>query len=268
MDSKRRDVFQAIADPVRRDIIQLLSEDTLKVNSISEKIAEKFKISRPAVSKHLKILEECGVIHIQQKGRERFCRIEPKNLIPAFLWIDQYRTLWEARLDSFEAYLYDLQTKNKTMNNLDELKDRTLTIEKTLNAPIQLVWEAWTKPEHIAAWWGPKGMQTEVIEHDFKVGGKWKYSMTMPDGNKFIAEGEYKEIVEFQKIISSADFKPMTEGVEMQVLLEEKDNQTQFTFHIIHATAEYCQQQEKMGFYNGWGSVFERLVEFLEEKMS
>lgn len=105
----RRDVFQAIADPVRREIIGLLAKETLTVNAI----AEKFDVSRPAVSKHLKILEECGVIAINQQGRERFCEIQPGQLIPAFLWIEQYKGLWEDRLDSFEAYLNDLQAKNK-----------------------------------------------------------------------------------------------------------------------------------------------------------
>ena len=105
----RRDVFQAIADPVRREIIELLAKETLTVNAI----AENFEISRPAVSKHLKILKECGLIHIQKQGREQFCQIQPGKLIPAFLWIEQYKKLWEDKLDSFEHYLNTLQSKNK-----------------------------------------------------------------------------------------------------------------------------------------------------------
>ncbi len=105
----RRDVFQAIADPVRREIISLLAEETLTVNSV----AERFDVSRPAISKHLKILSECGIVSIQKKGRERWCLIQPQNLIPAFLWIDQYRSLWEDKLDSFEQYLNKLQAKKQ-----------------------------------------------------------------------------------------------------------------------------------------------------------
>lgn len=108
----RRDVFQAIADPVRRDIIKLLSKEALSVNEV----AKKFDVSRPAVSKHLKILKECGIIDIQQQGRERYCLIRPKSLVPAFLWIEQYKTLWEDKLDSFEAYLNQLQSKHKNNN--------------------------------------------------------------------------------------------------------------------------------------------------------
>lgn len=105
----RRDVFQAIADPVRRDIIELLATESLTVNQV----VEKFDISRPAISKHLKILNECGIIDFNQNGRERLCLIKPQNLLPAFMWMEQYKNLWEDRLDNFESYLKNLQTKNK-----------------------------------------------------------------------------------------------------------------------------------------------------------
>ena len=144
--------------------------------------------------------------------------------------------------------------------------NRVLSLERTFNAPIKLVWEAWTQPEHIAQWWGPKGMETEVLQHDFKAGGTWKYSMKMPDGSEFIADGVYKEIVEFEKIISSANFKPMTEGVEIQALFKAMGDQTHFVFNVVHPTEEYCKQQEEMGFYNGWGSVFDRLQEHLQKE--
>lgn len=104
----RRDVFQAIADPVRRDIIAMLAQEALTVNTV----AENFDISRPAISKHIKILAECGIIIINKKGRERYCEIQPKNLMPVSEWIDQYRKLWEDKLDSFENYLITLQSKN------------------------------------------------------------------------------------------------------------------------------------------------------------
>ena len=145
------------------------------------------------------------------------------------------------------------------MSETNEMNNRTVTLKRTFNAPLKLVWEAWTQPEHIAIWWSPKGMETKVVEHDFKVGGKWKYTMEMPDGNEFIADGIYTEIVELEKIFSSANFKPMTEGVEIQALFEEFGDKTNFTFNIVHQTEAYRIQQEKMGIMNGWGSVFERL---------
>jgi DNA-binding transcriptional ArsR family regulator len=103
----RRDAFQAIADPVRRDIIDLLAKAPLTVNAV----AEQFEVSRPAISKHLKILNECGIVAFHQHGRERYCRIEATKLIPAFLWMERHQQLWEEKLDSFEHYINQLQTK-------------------------------------------------------------------------------------------------------------------------------------------------------------
>ena len=104
----RRDVFQAIADPIRREIIDILSKESLTVNEV----AERFDISRPAISKHLKILNECEIIQINQSGRERRCVIQAEKLIPAFIWIQQYHKLWEERIDAFEEYINQLQTNS------------------------------------------------------------------------------------------------------------------------------------------------------------
>lgn len=149
------------------------------------------------------------------------------------------------------------------MSEMNESHGKTVIIRRTFSAPIKLVWDTWTNAKHIAHWWGPKGMATKILEHDFKVGGKWKYAMEMPDGNQFISEGVYKEIIEQKIIISSADFKPMTQGVEIHALFEKNGDQTNFTFKVIHPTEEYRIQQEQMGIYNGWGSVFDRLGDYL-----
>ncbi len=108
----RRDVFQAIADPTRREIINLLAHKSLNLNSI----AEKFEVSRQAVSLHVKILTECGLIVIRQQGRERFCEAKFDKLNEVAAWIEQYRQHWESKLDSLEIYLEKLQ-KNKKNGN-------------------------------------------------------------------------------------------------------------------------------------------------------
>lgn len=150
---------------------------------------------------------------------------------------------------------------------MNEQKNNVSTIQRIFDAPLNLVWEAWIKPEHIASWWGPKGMTTDVNEHDFRVGGKWQYNMQMPDGSSFISEGVYTEIIDYKKIVTSANFKPMTEGVTLEIHLEAMGEQTKFTFHVIHPTEAYRLQQEKMGFFNGWGSAFDRLEQFLIVKV-
>ena len=102
-----RDIYTAISDPVRRDIIDLLSKQVLSVNEV----AEHFEISRPAISKHLKILNECGIVEVTQKGRERQYQLQTQQLIPAFLWLEKYKEMWEQKIDSFEEYLAKLESK-------------------------------------------------------------------------------------------------------------------------------------------------------------
>lgn len=104
----RRDVFQAIADPTRRAIINLVAHQSLNLNSV----AENFNVSRPAISKHIKILTECGLVEIKQQGRERFCEVKLEKLDEVSEWIEQYRQIWEERLDSLEKYLNELQAKD------------------------------------------------------------------------------------------------------------------------------------------------------------
>ena len=105
----RRDVFQAIADPNRRAIIGLLAHQTMSLN----RVAEHFDISRPAVSRHIKILAECGLVVVRQHGRERYCEVRLEKLDEVTDWVEQYRQIWEARLDRLDRYLKELKAKEK-----------------------------------------------------------------------------------------------------------------------------------------------------------
>ncbi len=105
----RRDVFQAIADPTRREIINMISHQSLNVNSV----AGNFEVSRTAIYKHIKILTECGLVVIKQQGRERYCEARLEKLGEVSDWVEQYRKIWTSRLDSLEDYLREIQTKNK-----------------------------------------------------------------------------------------------------------------------------------------------------------
>ena len=108
----RRDVFQAIADPTRRAIINLVAQQPLNVNSI----AGKFDVTRQAISLHVKILTECGLIVIKQQGRDRFCEAKFDKLNEVSVWVEQYRKFWENKFDSLEIYLDKLQKDKKYAN--------------------------------------------------------------------------------------------------------------------------------------------------------
>jgi DNA-binding transcriptional ArsR family regulator len=106
----RRDVFQAIADPTRRQIIGMVAFNPLNVNTI----AEKFDITRQAVSLHVKILQECGLISIRQQGRERICEAKLQQLNEVSAWVEQYRIFWNEQFKSLDKYLTKIQTPNES----------------------------------------------------------------------------------------------------------------------------------------------------------
>ena len=109
MPATRRDVFQAIADPTRREIINLVAQQEMNLNAI----AQNFDVSRPAISQHIKILIECGLINIKQKGRERYCEVQLEPLNEVAEWVEQYRLMWQERHARLELMLKKMQMKKK-----------------------------------------------------------------------------------------------------------------------------------------------------------
>jgi DNA-binding transcriptional ArsR family regulator len=97
----RRDVFQAIADPTRRAIIGMIAKEPVNVNTI----AEQFDVSRQAISLHLKILAECGLLSMKQQGRERICEAKLEKLNEVNEWISQYKQFWNTKLDALDKFL-------------------------------------------------------------------------------------------------------------------------------------------------------------------
>jgi DNA-binding transcriptional ArsR family regulator len=97
----RRDVFQAIADPTRREIIDLLARNPQNLNSI----ADNFTISRPAISKQIKILTQCGLVIVTRQGREHYCSANLKKFNEVAAWIEQYRVFWNNKLDALGDFL-------------------------------------------------------------------------------------------------------------------------------------------------------------------
>lgn len=105
----RRDVFQAIADPTRRAIITLIALQAMTPNAI----AEHFDTSRQAVSKHLRILNECELVHQEQRGREIYYSLELEKMKEIDKWLEQYRKIWEGRFEQLDVLLAELKQHEK-----------------------------------------------------------------------------------------------------------------------------------------------------------
>lgn len=101
--------FSALADPTRRAILTKLSAGESSVKDL----AKPFKMSAPAISKHLKVLEKAGLIERGREAQWRPCKLRPKPLKEVSEWLEQYRLLWETRLDRLDEYLKELQAEKK-----------------------------------------------------------------------------------------------------------------------------------------------------------
>jgi len=98
---ERRDVFQAIADPTRRIIIHKLTQGPLNI----AQIGEDFGMSRQAIAKHIKVLKECGIVSITQKGREQLCEARIDQLDEVADWVAKSRKLWNQRFEKLDQFL-------------------------------------------------------------------------------------------------------------------------------------------------------------------
>jgi DNA-binding transcriptional ArsR family regulator len=105
----KRDIFQAIADPTRRAIIALIVSQAMTPNAI----ADHFDISRQATSKHIRILDECGLVEWEKTGREIYYRLKLEKMHEIDVWLDQFRKLWEDRYEQLDDLLTNLKGENK-----------------------------------------------------------------------------------------------------------------------------------------------------------
>ena len=114
----RRDVFQAITDPTRREILNMVAYQPLNINTVSAN----FDVTRAAVYKHLKILSECGLVIVKKQGRERYCEARLQKLSEVSEWVEQYRKVWMNRLDALEDYLDEIQSQTIKKKKHGKLK--------------------------------------------------------------------------------------------------------------------------------------------------
>ena len=105
----RRDVFNAIADPTRRSILMSLTTESQNVNAL----ADRFDITRQAVSLHIKYLNECGIISIKKEGRERLCELRVEKLTEVADWLEPFRKMWLGKFNQLDNLLDELQSGPK-----------------------------------------------------------------------------------------------------------------------------------------------------------
>lgn len=114
-------------------------------------------------------------------------------------------------------------------------KDRELLLSRTLNAPIELVWEMWTDPEHIANWWGPNGFTNTISKMEVRPGGEWDLVMHGPDGTDYKNKSIFTEVIKYKKIVYEHVSTPKFVAT---VTFEGQGETTSLTWHMLFESRE------------------------------
>jgi len=237
------DVFAALAHPIRRAIIERLAEGECTVGEL----AEPHDVSLPAISQHLRALEEVGLVEQTHTGRVRLCTLKAAPLSAAFSWIVQYRIFWEDMLDDIAEKVEGSGTPMTTTKATTNTTTGTVRLTRVFKAPRERVFNAFLDPYPIAKWRPPYGYASRVYKFDPKVGGKYRMSFSSLDkkdthffGGKFLEikpnvrlrytdsfesddpemHGEMTVTITFRDVAGGTEVKIVQEGVPRAIPIE------------------------------------------------
>jgi len=155
-------------------------------------------------------------------------------------------------------------------NNSTTLKvtlpsDQEIVLTREFDFPRDLVFEAFTRPEHIAQWWGPRGTTVPSCQMDFRAGGKWRFVSRDADGNEFGFRGEIREVVPPERIVQTFEFEGMPGHVSVETLrLEDLGGRTRMTVTSRFDSVMDRDGMLQSGMEKGAAESYDRLSEYLQ----
>ena len=151
--------------------------------------------------------------------------------------------------------------------SIDELSERQMKVERIVNAPAELVFEVWTKPEHLAEWWGPHGFSTTIDSMTFEEGGEWIYQMKHDEHGLFPNYIQYIEIEKNKKIIYDHGAHKGEEFMFQSVVtFDETNGQTKVTLTLTFPTKEACDEAKKYG-ESGGRETLEKMDNYIKSRL-
>jgi uncharacterized protein YndB with AHSA1/START domain len=147
-------------------------------------------------------------------------------------------------------------------------KSNELKIIRIFDAPLKAVWDAWTVPEQVSQWWGPRGFTITTQSKDIKTGGHWHYIMHGPDGVEYISKTQYLEVEKYAKLVydhgGDDEQKPL---FRVTALFSESGGKTKLDMTMTLPTPEAAEQTRRFVKKAGGESTWDRLAEYLEKEM-
>jgi uncharacterized protein YndB with AHSA1/START domain len=170
----------------------------------------------------------------------------------------------------FIPLIINLKNMSKEKHKLNPKLD--LYFERIVNVPRELIWQAWTNPQHLKKWFCPRPWTTIECEIDLRAGGIFSSIMCSPDGLQFPNQGCYLEIIENEKLVWTSallpGFRPAPRAISGAdlfftaiILLEPHEQGTKYTAIAMHKDAADCESHREMGFEEGWGKALDQLIE-------
>jgi uncharacterized protein YndB with AHSA1/START domain len=144
-----------------------------------------------------------------------------------------------------------------------------LVLEREIDVPVELVWKAWTTPEHLRVWFAPKPWSITACEVDLRPGGGMAFTMSSPDGQEFPNANCYLEVVPFERLIMTdtlqAGYRPSANPFFTAVVeMERRGAGAYYRAIAIHGDPEARKKHEEMGFHDGWGTVLTQMVDYIK----
>jgi uncharacterized protein YndB with AHSA1/START domain len=174
---------------------------------------------------------------------------------------------WNSSFDCLDEFLAKMVADRRNRLTLTLPSDREIVVTRVFNAPRRLVFEAWTKPEHVKHWFGGcTSMTVTVCEIDLRVGGTWRYVLhDSSNGTDHGFSGEYREIVPPERLVSTERYEPIANSDHLNTLtLTEQDGKTTLHIHIQHQSSEQRDGHLHSGMEMGMRETLNRLEELLE----
>lgn len=270
------DTFGALAEPRRRKIIELIAKEG---QLPAGQIYRRFNFTAQAVSQHLRILLETKILRMEKRAQQHIYSLNPDFIDEMEHWTRRLHAQWNESLDRLDKILEeqkkDLEQSGKMTENTEQIKE--LTITRTLDAPVNLVWKAWMDPKLVAKWWGPRGVTSPICEWDVRPGGGIYIVMLAgkelgpAEGMRWPMKGTFTEVVPQSRLVytsgalddvdrSSNTFIEQTVTVEF----EDQGEKTGMYLHIVLTKTEGPKAPSAIkGMTIGWNQQMDKLSEEL-----
>ncbi len=171
-------------------------------------------MSLTGLKKHVRVLEEAGLVSTEKRGRSRHCQLGPRRLEDVAEWLENYRHGWDQRfdrveelIDQNEVHRNDKRSEHSAPDHHHHPQRYEVRIERVFDAPRELVWEAYTDPELLCEWLGPHRLTMTVQEMDVRSGGSYRYTHESEEDGAFVFFGEFREVDPPRLLVQTFNFE-------------------------------------------------------------